>query len=252
MQITRRQSLAALPAAAFIPVTVNFLSPPAQAAPPPPLSLEEVTPTLAPAAPLTHREQLVTDVFARTNPGVVTFFDATLPISPPSGPAAVEQPEGNGSGFVWDSQGHIVTNYHVLGNALSGAAGKLGNNAKVATVFLLNSDGYQQAYDGYLVGADKARDLAVVKVNAPKEMLHPLPRADASTPLKIGQSVLAIGAPFGFEHTLTTGVVSATGRGFQSQTGSIIGGGIQTDCSLNPGNSFFHCFLNVLNSNRIS
>lgn len=232
-QITRRNCLllASLPAVASIP---NFVTPSAAIAAP--ISLDEVTPPVAPAAPLTSREQAVVDVFERSNPGVVTVFDSTLPGRVPTGPAGIEQAEGNGSGFVWDSAGHIVTNYHVLGNALSGAAGKLGPNARIATVLLLNADGYQQAFDGYLVGADKARDLAVVKINAPEGMLRPLPLGDAAS-LRIGQTVMAIGAPFGFEHSLALGVVSALGRGFQSQTGSTIGGGIQTDAAINPGNS---------------
>jgi S1-C subfamily serine protease len=214
-------------------LTSTALAAPAAAAP---ATAEDFAPTIASSGPLTPREQVITDVFARSNPAVVTIFDATVPGRVQSGPAAIEQPEGNGSGFIYDTQGHIVTNYHVLGNALSGAAGKLGNNAKVATVFLLNSDGYQQACDGFLIGADKARDLVVIKINAPTALLHPLPLGKASS-LKIGQSVMAIGAPFGFEHSLSVGVVSALGRGFQSQTGSIIGGGIQTDAAINPGNS---------------
>jgi S1-C subfamily serine protease len=233
--ITRRQC--GLLATVSLPLVSNFITSvapaPAVAAP---ATAEDFAPTIAPAGPLTPREQVITDVFARSNPAVVTIFDATVPGRTQSGPAAIEQPEGNGSGFVFDTQGHIVTNYHVLGNVLSGAAGKLGNNAKVAIVYLLNSDGVQQAFDGYLVGADKARDLVVVKINAPAALLRPLPLGNASN-LRIGQSVMAIGAPFGFEHSLSVGVVSALGRGFQSQTGSIIGGGIQTDAAINPGNS---------------
>lgn len=81
-----------------------------------------------------------------------------------------------------------------------------------------------------VAGADRARDLAVLKVNAPRDLLRPLPLADSSA-LRVGQPVLAIGNPFGFERTLTTGIVSALGRGFQSQTGSVIGGGVQTDAA---------------------
>lgn len=97
-------------------------------------------------------------------------------------------------------------------------------------------DGLQQAFDGFLVGTDRSRDLAVLRVNAPADMLHPLPLGDSSS-LRVGQTVLALGNPFGFEHTLTVGVVSALGRGFTSQTGSTIAGGIQVDAALNPGNS---------------
>lgn len=79
-------------------------------------------------------------------------------------------------------------------------------------------------------GADKARDLAVLKVKAPPALLRPISLGDSGA-VRVGQACLAIGNPFGFERTLTSGVVSALGRGFQSQTGSVIGGGIQTDAA---------------------
>lgn len=150
-----------------------------------------------------------------------------------SGPASVEQPEGNGSGIVWDDEGHVVTNYHVLSNALKG---KLEPSTKIAIVYLLGPDGYQSAFNATFVGADMPRDIVVIKIEAPRAVLFPLPLGD-SKDVRLGQSVLSIGAPFGFEHSVTTGVVSALGRGFQSQTGSTIGGGIQTDAAINPGNS---------------
>lgn len=164
------------------------------------------------------------------------MYDVTLRMLPVGGPQAVEQPEGNGTAFVWDAEGHLVTNYHVLANVLGGAAGKVLPGGAVARVLLLNEEGLQQAFDGYLVGADKARDLAVLKVKAPASLLRPVSLGDSAA-VRVGQSCLAIGNPFGFERTLTTGVVSALGRGFQSQTGSTIGGGIQTDAAVNPGNS---------------
>jgi S1-C subfamily serine protease len=100
-----------------------------------------------------------------------------------------------------------------------------------------DAQGQQAAHDAFLVGADKARDLAVLVVrDAAPPTLRPVAIADPGT-LRVGQRVAAIGNPFGFEHSLTTGVVSALGRGFQSQAGSTIGGGIQTDAAINPGNS---------------
>jgi S1-C subfamily serine protease len=199
------------------------------------LTLEEATPPIVPSgANLTAQEQHIVDVVARCNQSVVTIFDASLPRRVMTGPASVEQPEGNGSGIVWDDEGHIVTNYHVLSNALSG---KVEPTTKIAFVFLPGSDGNQSAFDGYFVGADVARDIAVIKIDAPKQLLSPMPLGDSRRDIRLGQSVLAIGAPFGFEHSVTTGVISALGRGFQSQTGSIIGGGIQTDAAINPGNS---------------
>ncbi|EFN53304.1 hypothetical protein CHLNCDRAFT_25936 [Chlorella variabilis] len=202
------------------------------------VTLEDVTPPVAPAQPLSAREAQVADIYDRTAPGVVNVFDVTLRTTGVGGPQAVEQPEGNGTGFVWDTEGHIVTNYHVLASVLGGAAGKVLSGAKVARVLLLAPDGTQQAYDGFLAaGADKARDLAVLKVSAPASLLRPLPLGDSSS-VRVGQGCLAIGNPFGFERTLTTGVVSAlVACSLLSQTGSTIGGGIQTDAAVNPGNS---------------
>ncbi|PSC76877.1 protease Do-like chloroplastic isoform X1 [Micractinium conductrix] len=201
------------------------------------LTLEDVTPAVAPPQALTARESAIADIYDRTAPSIANVYDVTLRmVSQAGGPQAVEQPEGNGSGFVWDTDGNVVTNYHVLASVLGGAAGKVAPGAKVARVLLLNGEGVQQAYDGFLVGADKARDLAVLKVNAPASLLRPL-RLEDSAAVRVGQACIAIGNPFGFERTLTTGVVSALGRGFESQTGSTIGGGIQTDAAVNPGNS---------------
>lgn len=103
------------------------------------VTLEEVTPAIAPPAALTQREQQVADTFARCNPSVATIFDVTLSGRIPSGPGSVEQAEGNGSGFVFDAAGHVVTNYHVLTNVLGGAAGKVQPMAKVAVVYLLGA-----------------------------------------------------------------------------------------------------------------
>lgn len=95
------------------------------------------------------------DVYDRVAPSVALIYDATLRTAPVGGPSAVEQPEGNGSGFVWDAEGHVVTNYHVLASVLGGAGGalKVAPGALVARVVLVNKDGVQQAFDGYLTGA---------------------------------------------------------------------------------------------------
>ncbi|GKV08722.1 hypothetical protein SLEP1_g20315 [Rubroshorea leprosula] len=145
----------------------------------------------------------------------------------------VEIPEGNGSGVVWDGQGHIVTNYHVIGNALSRNQG-LGQ--VVARVNILASEGVQKNFEGKLIGADRAKDLAVLKVEAPEDLLRPIKLGQSSS-LRVGQQCLAIGNPFGFDHTLTVGVISGLNRDIFSQTGVTIGGGIQTDAAINPGNS---------------
>jgi S1-C subfamily serine protease len=129
-------------------------------------------------------------------------------------------PRGSGSGFVWDRQGHIVTNFHVI------------SNADAAKVTLAD----QSTWDAKLVGAAPEKDLAVLKIDAPADKLTPLPLGSSET-LKVGQSVFAIGNPFGLDQSLTTGVVSALGREIQSESGAPIREVIQTDAAINPGNS---------------
>ncbi|PYQ58460.1 MAG: 2-alkenal reductase [Acidobacteria bacterium] len=131
-----------------------------------------------------------------------------------------EVPRGSGSGFVWDRQGHIVTNFHVI------------SGADAAKVTLAD----QSTWDAKLVGAAPEKDLAVLKIDAPASKLTPLPLGSSET-LKVGQSVFAIGNPFGLDQSLTTGVVSALGREIQSESGAPIREVIQTDAAINPGNS---------------
>lgn len=105
-------------------------------------------------------------------------------------------PEGNGTGFVWDTKGHVVTNYHVLGSVLKGLGDRVAKPGselqRVARVSLLGADGFQQTYDGVLVGADRSRDLVVVRINARPELLKPI-AIGTSAPLKVGRQVFAIG-----------------------------------------------------------
>ena len=131
-----------------------------------------------------------------------------------------EVPSGSGSGFVWDKQGHIITNYHVI------------KGATQAVVTLANGEDYQAS----LVGVAKEKDLAVLKIEAPASALPPIP-VGTSGNIRVGQAVYAIGNPFGLDQTLTTGVVSALGREINSQAGVPIRGVIQTDAAINPGNS---------------
>lgn len=131
-----------------------------------------------------------------------------------------EVPQGSGSGFVWNKQGHIVTNFHVVYGASS---------IKVA---LADRSEYKAA----LIGADPDHDLAVLQIQAPDEALSPV-TVGTSHDLRVGQKVLAIGNPFGLDHTLTTGVVSALGRTIKSLSNRTIEGVIQTDAAINPGNS---------------
>jgi S1-C subfamily serine protease len=133
---------------------------------------------------------------------------------------ATEIPRGNGSGFVWDKQGHIITNFHVL------------QGADKAMVTLAD----RTAWPAKLVGIAKDKDLAVLRIEAPKDQLFPIP-VGTSEDLKVGQSVYAIGNPFGLDQTLTTGIVSALGREIESVSGIPIRDVIQTDAAINPGNS---------------
>jgi S1-C subfamily serine protease len=129
--------------------------------------------------------------------------------------------EGSGSGFVYDKEGHIVTNYHVI------------ENAEELSVTLANG----KVYDARVIGADPTNDLAVIGLNAQVDLPEPLVLGDSGK-LRVGQLVVAIGNPFGLERTMTTGVISALGRVIQSpEDNRFIGEAIQTDASINPGNS---------------
>lgn len=132
----------------------------------------------------------------------------------------MQMPQGTGSGFVWDQQGHIITNFHVVQEA-SGAKVTLGDNS---------------TWDARLVGVAPDQDLAVLYIPAPKNRLKPL-AVGTSADLQVGQKAFAIGNPFGLDQTLTTGVVSALGREITAVTGRTISGVIQTDAAVNPGNS---------------
>lgn len=129
-------------------------------------------------------------------------------------------PEGTGSGFVWDTTGNIITNFHVI------------QNADAAQVTLAD----QSTWKARVVGVAPDKDLAVLKIDAPAARLKPIP-IGTSKDLQVGQSVLAIGNPFGLDQTLTTGVISALGREIESVTRRPIQGVIQSDAAINPGNS---------------
>jgi S1-C subfamily serine protease len=132
----------------------------------------------------------------------------------------MEIPQGSGSGFVWDREGHIITNYHVI------------QEADKAQVTLAD----RSTWEAELVGSAPEKDLAVLKIKASKNILHPIP-VGASENLLVGQSVYAIGNPFGLDQTLTTGIISALGREINSVSGIPIRDVIQTDAAINPGNS---------------
>ncbi|GLJ22909.1 hypothetical protein SUGI_0432150 [Cryptomeria japonica] len=198
----------------------------------PTVTIEEVTPPVSPTRKLYPSEERTVELFERNTYSVVNIFYVTLPPQL-NMTGMVEVPEGNGSGIAWDEQGHIVTNYYVIGNALSKNPSR---NQVVARVNILASDGVQKSFEGTLVGADRTKDLAVLKIDAPNELLRPVEVGKSST-LKVGQRCLAIGNPFGFDHTLTAGVLSGLNREIFSKAGVTIRGGIQTDAAINPGNS---------------
>ncbi|MBH9575524.1 S1C family serine protease [Inhella proteolytica] len=131
-----------------------------------------------------------------------------------------EVPRGTGSGFVWDEQGHVVTNFHVIQGA-EGVKVTLADQTELPAKF---------------VGAFPDRDLAVLKVDLPANKHPPIP-IGSSRELVVGQKVYAIGNPFGLDFTLTTGIVSALNREIESVTRRAIRGAIQTDAAINPGNS---------------
>ncbi|MFI5181050.1 MAG: S1C family serine protease [Thermoanaerobaculia bacterium] len=166
---------------------------------------------------LSSEEKSTIELFQRSSPSVVyvttlarqrNFFDV------------MEIQQGTGSGFIWDAEGRVVTNYHVVAGS---------PNVRVTL-----DD--QSTYPARIVGEAPDKDIAVLQVSAPREKLKPI-LIGTSRDLSVGQRVFAIGNPFGLDRTLTTGIVSALGRSIQSMTNRKIGEVIQTDAAINPGNS---------------
>ena len=157
----------------------------------------------------------VNTIYRRAHRGVV---DITVAGSSPFGPSQSSRAEG--SGFVYDSRGDIVTNQHVV------------EGAESITVKFWNG----KTYKATVVGTDSSTDLAVIRVHAPASLLHPLSLGDSGA-VQIGDNVIAIGSPFGLEGTVTSGIVSALHREMRSQTGFTIPDSIQTDAAINHGNS---------------
>ncbi|MGE5295345.1 MAG: S1C family serine protease, partial [Solirubrobacterales bacterium] len=164
-------------------------------------------------------EKSTIDLFKEVSPSVVYITSMTVQ-QDPFRFRATEVPQGAGSGFVWDANGYIVTNFHVIAEAQG------------ATVTLAD----RSTWEAKPVGVDPDKDIAVLKIDAPKNLLPPIP-IGTSADLQVGQKVFAIGNPFGFDQTLTTGVISGLGREILSATGRPIQGVIQTDAAINPGNS---------------
>ncbi|MEN8142075.1 MAG: trypsin-like peptidase domain-containing protein [Thermodesulfobacteriota bacterium] len=186
----------------------------------PPVLDPEATPrVVVPRGDLAAAEENTINLFKSAAPSVVFinsieirrgFFSLN----------AYEIPRGTGSGFVWDTEGRIVSNFHVIEDA--------------SRVEVTLADG--SSWKAVLVGAAPDKDLAVLKISAPAERLHPIKLGESRT-LEVGQQVFAIGNPFGLDQTLTAGIVSALGREIKAVTGRSIREVIQTDAAINPGNS---------------
>ncbi len=165
---------------------------------------------------LDAEEELINQIYENVSPSVVhitsitqvEFYRDIIP------------QEGTGSGFIYDTQGHIVTNNHVVDGATQ--------------IQIVLSDGTTLSAE--IIGSDAYYDLAVLQVNASAIRVPPLSLA-VNQELRIGQRVLAIGNPFGLDRTLTTGVISALERTIESESGLLVGNVIQTDAAINPGNS---------------
>ena len=174
-------------------------------------------PVIAPQESGVELERRVMEVFENAGPGVVNITSRSISYDFFLRPIPQE---GSGSGFVYDREGHIVTNFHVVG----------GSRELFVTFF------DESRVPATLVGADPSNDLAVIKVEVAPELLRRIPLGDSES-LKVGRFVVAIGNPFGLQQTLTTGVVSSLGRVIESPDGRFIGEIIQTDAAINPGNS---------------
>jgi 2-alkenal reductase len=169
---------------------------------------------------LTDQEHLYATLYNQLTPSVVSINVVSRASGFSSSQNEGGFAYGSGSGFVIDTQGHIVTNNHVVDGATS-----IEVNFYDGTIAR-----------GEIVGLDPDSDLAVLKVNIPSESLHPIKFAD-SDQVVVGQSTIAIGSPFGEEWTMTTGIISALNRTIQGLTNFSIGSVIQTDAAINPGNS---------------
>lgn len=179
-------------------------------------SINAMSPT---ASTLEPEEEKRIAIFEKVSPSVVFIKNSSLQWDIFS-LDVYEIPTGAGSGFVWDKQGHIITNFHVVYNS-----------DRIEVVF-----SNRKSYDAKVVGVSPDHDIAVLKINAPPGELAPI-LVGNSRDLKIGQKTMVIGNPFGLDHSLSTGVVSALGRSIHSMSGRRINNMIQTDAAINPGNS---------------
>jgi putative serine protease PepD len=182
-------------------------------------AVRQATPGAAEIATRATAALSAQEVYRRASPSVVFI---TAQVSGPSGSpfGGMSQGEATGSGFVVSKDGLVVTNAHVVDNATSITVQLSGGNAQTAQ----------------LVGKDDSTDVALLRIDSAGRTLKPLTFADSSA-VQVGDAAYAIGNPYGLDHTLTTGVVSATRRRIDAPNGFSISGVIQTDAALNPGNS---------------
>jgi S1-C subfamily serine protease len=160
------------------------------------------------------------EIFNEASPSVVYVTNTTLRRTSAFSRNVQEIPQGSGTGFVWNEDGLIVTNYHVIQGA--------------RRVLITLQD--QTTWNAEIVGLAPGKDLALLRIEAPADKLSPLPLG-SSAALEVGRKVIAIGNPFGLDTTLTIGVVSALGREIDAISNRTIRNVIQTDASINPGNS---------------
>merc|ERR1719380_421334 len=196
----------------------------------------------APSEFLTAEEQRV-ETFERASPSVA-FIQTSIDVPRPMG-SAHRMNYGAGSGFVWDDAGHVITNYHVVAG-LPGVPGmgsqrRGGRGGPQPKRVMVSLQGCTEPLEATVVGVEADKDLAVLKVDpeacaAAGAPLRPLPVA-SSAGVRVGQSVLAVGNPFGLDFTLTTGIVSALGRDVDGAGGRPIKDCVQTDAAIDPGNS---------------
>lgn len=177
---------------------------------------------VTPRGDLAQDEQTTIAIFRAASKSVV-HITTTAVVPSPYRMNPFEM-KGSGSGFIWDENGYIVTNFHVVRDARQ-AHGKI-------KVFLFDSS----SYDARIVGISRANDLAVLKINAPAGKLKPV-LLGTSSDLQVGQKVFAIGSPFSLDQSLTMGIVSGLGREIKSESGTTIKDVIQVNAAINPGNS---------------
>ncbi|HQX49966.1 MAG TPA: trypsin-like peptidase domain-containing protein [Planctomycetaceae bacterium] len=189
--------------------------------------------TVTPRGEFASDEASRIELFEKVAPSVVYIRTKGKNFQPTQTGSIPDQEFASGTGFVWDENGHIVTNLHVVRDALLRQGAQLEVQLANSSASASSSP---QVFPAEFVGAVFKHDIAVLKIEAEPSLLVPI-TIGSSDDLKVGQSVLAIGNPFGFDHTLSTGVIGGLNRTVGSEDGNILAGMIQTDAAINPGNS---------------